>query len=70
MRQTEPGKVFLDRGGEFGRRAFVIGVVHAEHEPAAVPPCKEEVEKRGAGIADMEAARGRRGEADGDVRGG
>jgi hypothetical protein len=61
---AEPGKVPLDRFGELGARALDVRVVEAEHEGAALAPGEQGVEERRAGVADMEEARGGRGEAD------
>ena len=60
---AEPGQIDFDRRREFLRRAFEIGVVETQNEGAAMPAGEEIVQKRRAGVADMDAARRRRGEA-------
>ncbi len=59
--QPEPVEVVADRLVELGPRALPVGVVDAQHEPAAVLPGEQEVVKRGADVADVQpAGRGRR----------
>jgi hypothetical protein len=56
---SEPFQIRLDRIGVFRLRTLEIGIVEAEDERAAAAAREEPVEKRGAGVADMDAA-GRR----------
>src|SRR5690606_12219706 len=61
---AEPGEVLDDAVGEFLRRAREIGVVEAQDEAPSLAPRQEIVEQRRTRVADMQAAGGRRGEAD------
>jgi hypothetical protein len=62
--EAEPAQIRLDRLGERFGRALGVGVVETEEERAAELARVEPVDERGAGVAEMEAARGARGEAE------
>ena len=61
---AEPGQVLLDRGHELGLVAGDVGVVEAQQELAAMPPCQQVVGERHAGVADMQQPGGGGGEAE------
>src|SRR2546427_12963354 len=65
--EAEPGEAVEDDAGVLVRGAFLVGVFDAEQELAARVAGEEPVEEVGAGAADVEVARGRRGEADADA---
>ncbi len=64
---AEPVKILLDAAREFLRRAFPVGIVEAEDQPAPRPPREQMIEHGGADIAGMNPARRARREADGDA---
>src|ERR1044071_9920794 len=61
--ELEKGEAVENRLDGFGRGARAVGVLDAQPEGAADMASVEPVEQRGARIADMEEAGGRRGEA-------
>jgi hypothetical protein len=61
--EPEPAEILLDRGGELLGRARGVGVVEAEDQRAAAFAREEPVDERRAGVAEMEAPRRARGEA-------
>src|SRR3989449_4864252 len=62
--EAEPAQAVEDDAGVLVRGAFLVGVFDAEQELAARVAGEQPVEEGGAGAADVEVARGRRGEAD------
>ena len=62
--EAEPAEILLQRLGIFGLAALGIGVVEAQQHLAAELAGEQPVDQRGAGIADMEVARRRGGEAE------
>ena len=61
---AEPVEIGGDAPGIFFRRARGVGIVIAQHELAAGLQGQKPVDDGGAGIADVNAARGRGGKAD------
>ena len=66
MRQPQPLQVAINRLLEFLGRSRRIGIVDAQQKAAAMFLGEQPVQQRGAGIADMQQACGRRREADSD----
>ena len=64
--QSQPRQTLEDRLGRFGGRTGAVRVLDPQQELAAAPARKEPVEQRGARAADVQIARGRRGEAGDD----
>src|SRR2546427_637965 len=62
--EAEPAQAVEDDAGVLVGGAFLVGVFDAEQELAARVAGEEPVEEGGTGAADVEVARGRRGEAD------
>jgi hypothetical protein len=60
---SEPAQILLNRRRERFRRARDIGVVEAQDERAARLAREEPVDERRSGVAEMEAPRRARGEA-------
>jgi hypothetical protein len=59
-----PRQIAFDGFGVFGARAREIGVVEAQNEPPGPAPGEQPVQQRGAGVADVDAPRGRGRETD------
>ena len=67
MAQAQPGQVAIDRRLQIPwLRARRVGIVDPQQEFAARLAREQEVQQRGAGIADMQKAGGRRRKADDD----
>src|SRR5271157_2531000 len=60
---AEPLQVFQKLSFEALFAALDIGILDAQDHDAALLPCEQPVEKRGAGVADVQMSRGRRSEA-------
>src|SRR5439155_5033852 len=54
--EAKPAKPVENALDHFGRRTLDVGVLDAQHEGAAVAPCEEPVEQRGARAADVQIA--------------
>ncbi len=67
--ESEPAEAVVDDLVGFVGVALGVGVLHAEHEGAAVFAGVEPVEEGGAGASDVEKTGGRRGEAGADSHG-
>ena len=65
-RKAEPVEIGPDRIDKRLGQALGIGIVDAQQKAAAMLFCPQVIVERGADIADVEAARGRRGKAGGD----
>ena len=65
--EAQPVEIAIDGLFKFLRRARRIGIVNSQQEFAAFAAGEKIIEQRGAGIADMQQARGRWREADDDV---
>ena len=63
-RDAEPGEIDFDRLNLFLLRTFEISVIEPQNESSMMAPSEEEIQKRRSRIADVDAAGGRRGEAD------
>src|SRR5690606_24766265 len=61
--QAEPAEGVEDRRGVLRRAPLLVGVLDSKYECASMPSGVEPVVERGARTADVQAARGRRGEA-------
>src|SRR4030095_11633611 len=62
--EAEPLQTLVNRCGGFFSVASPVGVLDAQNEFAAVMPGEEPIEQCGARAADMQIARGGRGETD------
>src|SRR6266571_218524 len=51
---TEPAEAVEDRLQRFGSVAFGVGVINAEDELPAHPPCQQPIEQGGADAADVQ----------------
>ena len=67
--KVEPRQVGFDAVLVFLGRALRIGVVDAQHEPAALGAGEQPVDQAGANVADMQPPGGRRRETDPDGHG-
>src|SRR5271157_2999220 len=65
--ETKPLQVFDKLSFEALFAALDVGVLDAQDHDAALLPCEQPVEKRGAGVADVQMSRGRRSEANANL---
>ena len=66
MRQAQPAQIAVDRLLELFRRTRRVSVVNAQNELTACLLGEQVIQQRGAGVADMQQARGRRRETNFD----
>src|SRR5271157_1037280 len=64
---AEPLQVFQKLSFEALFAALDIGILDAQDHDAALLPCEQPVEKRGAGVANVQLSRGRRSEANANL---
>ena len=65
--ETQPLEQGEQGGLGLGRGALLVGVLHAQHEPAPMAPREGPVEQGGSRIAQVEKPRGARGESGADL---
>src|SRR5271157_668250 len=65
--EAEPLQVFQKLSFEALFAALDVGVLDAQDHDAALLPCEQPVEKRGAGVANVQLSRGRRSEANANL---